>query len=61
MNKIIHQVSRVRKRLVMEQALRIIPWCLFAGLIVGLIGLLIPRFWYLQVDQSQWQMGWLIG
>lgn len=59
MDEIRHQVGKAHRRLVTQQFLNIFAWCLFAGLMVMAIGLIIPKVWYVAVDPQVWMISWI--
>lgn len=61
MEEIKRQVSRARRRLVLEQLLRVVGWSLFASLLIAAIGMAIPRIWVLAIDRQAWDIGWIAG
>lgn len=61
MNAIRQQVSRARRRLILQQLGHSLVWCLFAGLIVALIGWVVPKIRPVPVDVATWQTWWLVG
>ena len=66
MNDVNRQVIRARRRLNFFSFVHLLSWALFAGLIVAVVGLLIPKVWYLPFLETQshhdaWTAGWLIG
>src|SRR5262245_4636513 len=61
MEEIKRQVGRARRRLVLQQFLRVIGWSLFTSLLLAAIGLAIPRIWVLDVQQQVWDWSWIGG
>lgn len=61
MEEIKRQVSRARRRMVLEQFLGIFGWCVFGALLLAAIGLAIPKFWPVGVNGDAWNWGWLGG
>ena len=66
MNDVNRQVTKARRRLNFHSFVHVLSWALFAGLIVAVIGLLVPKIWYLSFLETQdhhdaWTAGWLIG
>lgn len=62
MEEIKRQVTRARRRLVLQQFLTIVGWALFASLLVGAIGLAIPKIWVLSgIDREAWLWAWIGG
>jgi len=58
MEELTRQVTRARRRLTLQQFVRIAPWCLFATLLVALIGIAVPKIWPLEVTSTD--AGWQI-
>lgn len=62
MEEIKRQVNRAQRRMVLEQFLTIVAWSLFASLLVGAVGLAIPKIWALTgIDREAWMWGWIAG
>ena len=62
MEEIKRQVNRAQRRMVLEQFLTIVAWSLFASLLVGAVGLAIPKIWALSgIDREAWMWGWIPG
>ena len=66
MNQILKQVNRAQRRLFLLHLVRTLCVCLFAGLFIAAIGLLIPKIWHLTMLDSQsnadvWNMAWIGG
>lgn len=61
MDEITRQVKKAQHRLNLERFLGIMAWSLFATLLVGAIGLAIPRLWVLPVDSQVWFWSWTGG
>ena len=62
MEEIKRQVNRAHRRLVLQQFLTIVAWSLFATLLVGAIGLTIPKIWALSgIDKDAWLWSWIGG
>jgi hypothetical protein len=56
------QVKRAQRRMVLQQFLTIVAWSLFASLLVGAIGLAIPKIWPLVgIDRQAWMWSWIAG
>ncbi|MFT5523447.1 MAG: hypothetical protein ACI9HK_001393 [Pirellulaceae bacterium] len=60
MDEIRNQVGKAHRRLVIQQFLNIFAWCLFAGLMIMAVGLIIPKLWYVGVDPQTWLIGWIV-
>ena len=61
MDKLKLQVRRARRRLVCEQFLTKLTWCLFATLLVALVAIAVPKMLVLGVDRVAWTWSWLGG
>lgn len=61
MDEIKRQVKRAQWRLNFNQFLTMVSWSLFATLLVGVVGLAIPKLWVLPVDSEIWQWSWIAG
>lgn len=61
MDEIKRQVKRAQWRLNFNQFLTMVSWSMFASLLVGVIGLAIPKIWVLQIDAVVWQWSWIAG
>src|SRR3954464_1755254 len=61
MEEIKRQVGRARRRLVLQQFLRVFGWSLFMTLLLAAIGLAIPRIWVLNIQQQVWDWSWVGG
>lgn len=58
MDELTRQVSRARRRMTLQQFLRLAPWCLFATLLIAAIGVAIPKIWAL--PQTSTDAGWRV-
>src|SRR5262245_52540507 len=61
MDLIRRQVAQAHRRLVLQQFLAILPWCLFVTLLIAAIGIAIPKLWVLPIKQQVWMWSWLGG
>ncbi|QDU25942.1 hypothetical protein ETAA8_10140 [Anatilimnocola aggregata] len=61
MEEIKRQVGRARRRLIGQQFLTIAVWSLFATLLIGAIGLAVPKLWALPLQHDIWNYSWLGG
>ncbi len=61
MNQIQAQVSRARRRLLLQQFGRVASWSLFACLMIALVAFAVPKIWALSLDIDTWNLAWLIG
>lgn len=66
MNTINKQVAQARRRMMTGRFFNILTWAAFAGLCLAVIGMAIPKIWYLEFLQTQqhhdaWTYSWIIG
>lgn len=61
MDTLISQVEAARRRLVLEQFLRRLVWCLFATLVAAAVAIAAPRVVTIEGLPAQWDQAWLIG
>jgi len=61
MEEIKRQVGRAQRRLIGQQFLTIAVWSLFATLLIGAIGLAIPKIWALPIKHDIWNYSWIGG
>src|SRR5262245_32593162 len=67
MNDLRDQIARARRRLVTEQFLARLVWCLSAGLAVAVVAVAVPRIpalWRLvplHAMPLNWDFGWIAG
>lgn len=61
MEEITRQVKKAQWRLNLERFLNIVAWSLFATLLIGAIGLAIPKFWVIPVAADVWFWSWTGG
>lgn len=58
----IRKQSRIaRRRLVTERFLRFLPWTLTVALLLAVIGLVLPKFLFMPIDNLIWFCSWLGG
>ncbi len=55
------QVARARRRLVIQQFLGVLVWCLFATLLVAALAIGMQKIWLVGIDGWQWAASWLGG
>jgi hypothetical protein len=60
------KIAAARRRLVINQFLKIATWALFLGLIVMTIGIAAPKIWHIPAlttleASNFWNAGWIIG
>jgi hypothetical protein len=61
MDQLHEQVARARRRLVLEQLLGRLVWCLIAALTIAAIAVAAPRVFVLEGLPPNWDMAWLLG
>ncbi len=61
MNQLQQQVARARRRLVLEQFLSRLTWCLLAALTLAAIAVAVPRIVVIENLPVQWDTAWLWG
>lgn len=61
MNQILKQVGRARRRLIASIFLQSLSLAALVCFSIALIGMLVPKIWYLQIENQLWIQGWLIG
>jgi hypothetical protein len=61
MEEIRKTVAVARRRLILQQFLAVLPWALLLALIVSVIGLAIPKFWVLSINDRVWIGSWIGG
>jgi hypothetical protein len=61
MEPIVQQARRARRRLIVCRFFQFLPTALLITLIVGLIGVMIPKLSYLPVNETIWFAAWLGG
>ncbi len=61
MDQLHQQVARARRRLIIEQLLGRLVWCVLAALIVAAIAVAIPRIVAIAGLPEHWDAGWIIG
>lgn len=59
MNELREQVTRARRRLVLEQFLSRSVWCLFAALVVAAVAIAVPRVIAITGLPAHWDVLWL--
>jgi hypothetical protein len=55
------QVIVARRRIVLQQFLAVLPWCLFATLLIAAAALAAPKLFILNIEPTQWLYAWLGG
>lgn len=61
MDQLHRQIAKARRRLIMEQFLRTAGWSLFGCLLIAVFGLLVPKFWHVEVAADIWNASWIGG
>jgi hypothetical protein len=61
MDQLQQQVARARRRLIIEQFLSRLVWCLLIGFIVAAIAIAIPRIFPIASLPERWDLIWLAG
>jgi hypothetical protein len=61
MDQLREQVSRARRRLVLEQFMHRLVWCLLSALSAAAIGIAVPRVFVIHDLPANWDTAWLLG
>ena len=61
MDQLREQVARTRRRLVLEQFLSRLVWCLLATFVAAAIGIAVPRLFVIENLPAEWDYWWLVG
>src|SRR6478735_1168133 len=61
MDQLRKQVARARRRLIIEQFLGRLIWCLLGGLSLAAIAIAVPRVTAIESLPANWDFGWLVG
>src|SRR3990170_1369242 len=61
MDQLRQQVARARRRLVLEQFVGRMVWCLLAALTVAAIAVAVPRLVAIENLPANWDMAWFLG
>lgn len=61
MDKLLNQVRRARRRLVFEQFLSRLVWCLFSTLVIATVAIALPKVFVMEGLPAGWASAWLIG
>ena len=61
MDQLREQVSRARRRLVLEQFLGRLVWCLLGAFTIAAIAVAVPRIFVIQNLPANWDMTWFAG
>jgi hypothetical protein len=61
MESIRKKVRRAQFRLTLQQFLMVVPWTLFAALLLAATAAVVPKIWSLELDRGVWISAWLAG
>ncbi len=61
MNQILKQVARARRRLIAGIFLQSLSIAALVCFTIALIGMLVPKIWYIDIESQLWNQSWLIG
>ncbi len=61
MEEIKRQVKSARRRLILQQFLSVVPWTLFATLLLAFCAIGATKIWHVDLDQSIWTWSWIGG
>ncbi|MBW3598346.1 MAG: hypothetical protein KY475_13875 [Planctomycetes bacterium] len=62
MEELKKQVSRARRRLIMQQFGAVVTWSLFVCLLIAAVAIAIPKIWPIdRLDYPMWMWGWIGG
>lgn len=61
MEEIRKQVQRARRRMILEQFLKVVGWCVFAALLVAAAALAVPKIWPVGLGGMTWNLAWVGG
>ncbi len=61
MNQIETQVSRARRRLMLQAFGRVLSWTMFGCMTLALVALAVPKIWAFSIDLETWNLAWVIG
>ena len=61
MEEIKRQVTAARRRLILQQFLAVVPWSLFATLLLAVCAIGATKIWPVNVDQTIWTWSWIGG
>lgn len=66
MNKILKKVRQARRRIAIGYFFNVLSWSVFSCLLLAVIGLAVPKIWYLSFLQSEsdyqnWVYSWIAG
>jgi septal ring factor EnvC (AmiA/AmiB activator) len=61
MEEIKRQVTTARRRLILQQFLAVVPWTLFATLLLAFCAIGVTKIWPVNLDQTTWAWSWIGG
>src|SRR6266567_2445754 len=61
MDQLHKQVARARRRLIIEQFLGRLIWCLLGALSIAAIAIAVPRLTVIENLPTNWDYGWFVG
>ena len=61
MEEIKRQVTTARRRLILQQFLTVVPWTLFATLLLAVCAIGATKIWPVNVDPTIWTWSWIGG
>jgi len=61
MDKLLTQIRRARRRLVLEQFLSRLVWCLFGTLVLAAVAIALPKVVFIENLPAWWANAWLLG
>lgn len=61
MDKLHKQVQRARRRLILEQFLARLVWCMFAAFAVAALAIAVPKVFVVSALPAHWSATWLAG
>ena len=61
MDQLREQVARARRRLVLEQLVGRLVWCLFGALTIAAIAVTVPRIFVIGGLPANWDVAWFLG
>lgn len=61
MDKLLTQVRRARRRLLAEQYLSWLTWCVFAALMIAAVAIAVPQWVVIESLPANWSTLWLVG
>lgn len=61
MDELKKQVARAHRRLTFQRFLRVLTWAMFGTFLVAAIAIAAPKIWAMEISNTLWTRGWLIG